>query len=93
MSEAAEGNSGSISGKRGRKSERPAERLARLEQEVKEARAAAKEAERKAFAIVGQAVLAEAEGDGELKARMQDILRRRVRGNTNRAAIAGLLLP
>jgi hypothetical protein len=71
-----------------RKTENATQRMRRLEQELKEAREAAKREEREAFAIVGQAVLAEVEGDGELKARVQDILRRRVRGNTAKAAVA-----
>jgi hypothetical protein len=41
---------------------------------------------------LGQAVLSEAESDGELKMRLKDILRRRVKGNAGKAAIATLLL-
>jgi hypothetical protein len=77
--------------RRGRKSETPAQRLERLQRAVADARIAAKEAERRMFAVVGEALLAEAEADAQLRARMLDILRRRATGAQARADIATLL--
>ena len=49
-----------IPAKRGRPSETPAQRMMRLERQLAEAKIAAKEAERRLFAVVGEAILAEA---------------------------------
>lgn len=77
--------------KRGRKSETPAQRLARLQHAVVEAKQAAKDAERRMFATVGEALLAEAGADSALKARVVEILRRRVTAASAKADIAALL--
>jgi hypothetical protein len=79
--------------KRGRPAtETPAQRVERLERELQSARAAAKESERELDAIVGRAVRAEAEDDGEWKAKLADILRRRISAVGEKAQIAGLLV-
>jgi len=77
--------------KPGRKAETPAQRLERLERDIQAARRAVREAENRKFATVGAAVLAEAEGDGEFKTRLRDILRRHVTAKTGKADIAPLL--
>ncbi len=77
--------------KRGRKSETPAQRLERLQRAVADAKVSAREAERRKCAIVGEALLAEAEADAQLKDRIRDILRKRVTGQQARADIASLL--
>jgi hypothetical protein len=79
-------------GKPGRKPETPVQRIDRLQRELLAAKHAAKEAEQRQFAIVGAAVLAEAEGDGALKARLVEVLRRRVTGAAAKAEIAALLI-
>ena len=53
--------------KRGRKSETPVQRLERLQRAVADAKIAAREAERRMFAVVGEALLAEAEADAQLR--------------------------
>ncbi len=77
--------------KRGRKSETPAQRLERLQRAVIEAKHAAKEAERRMYAVVGEAMLAEAESDGAFRARVVAVLRERVTSATAKADIAALL--
>jgi hypothetical protein len=77
--------------KRGRKAETPDQRIERLQRQLQAAKHAAKEAEYRRFAVVGEALLAEAEGDGDLKARILEVLRRRVTGATAKAEIAVLL--
>lgn len=77
--------------KRGRKPETPAQRLLRLEHQLAEAKVAAKEAERRMFAVVGEALLAEAAEDAALKACIVDTLRRRVTTASAKADIASLL--
>ena len=77
--------------KRGRKPETPARRLERLQREVAAAKIKAKDAERRMFAVVGEALLREAEADAQLRARLLEILRRRVTGAQARADIAPLL--
>lgn len=88
---ATDAQTNSIPAKRGRKPETPAQRLERLEKAVAEARVAAKEAERRMFCIVGEALLAEAEQDAALKGRITAILRERVTSAGAKADIAGLL--
>jgi hypothetical protein len=79
--------------KRGRPaSETPAQLVERLERQLQLARAAAKEKEHEDAAVVGFAVLEEIQTDSELKARLADILRRRVTGNGAKARVAGLLV-
>lgn len=77
--------------KRGRKSETASQRLERLQKAVAEAKIAARDAQRRQYAIVGEAVMAEAEADAHLKDRIREILRRRVTGQQSRADIASLL--
>jgi hypothetical protein len=81
-----------VTAKRGRKPESPAERIGRLERELQAAKHAAKEAEQRQFAIVGGALLAEAEGNPKLKAQLVEILRRRVTTAAAKAEIAALLV-
>jgi hypothetical protein len=78
--------------KRGRKAETPVQRLERLQRQVEMAKRVVKEVEQRAFAIVGEAMLGEAESDAELKARIAGILRRRVTTPAQKADIATLLL-
>jgi hypothetical protein len=91
MSEPSEGG-GDSGVKRERGQETPAQKVQRLERELQQARIDAKEAHQRACAIVGQAALDEAQDDGEFKARLGHILRRRVKGNAPKSAIAGVLL-
>jgi len=77
--------------RRGRKPETAAQRLERLQRAVVEAKQAAREAERRKWAVVGEALLAEAEGDAALKYRIVETLRRRVTSASARADIASLL--
>ncbi len=78
--------------KRGRKpGETPAQKLERLQRAVAEAKIAAREAEYRKYAVVGEVLLAEAESDGQLLARIRDVLRSRVTGQQARADIATLL--
>jgi hypothetical protein len=77
--------------KRGRKPETPAQRVARMARQLEEAKDAAKKAERRMFAVVGEAMLAEAEADPTLNARIVDTLRRRVVTASAKADIAILL--
>lgn len=78
--------------RRGRRpGETPAERLERLQRALAEAKVAAKEAQRRTCEAVGSAVLAEAENDPQLKARLRDILDRRITGHQARVDIASLL--
>ncbi len=80
--------------KRGRPaSEDPRVRLARLEQELVAARAAVREAEQRRWTVVGQAVIAEAESNPELRATLREVLSRRVTAPAAKADIAQLLLP
>lgn len=80
-----------IAKKPGRKAETPAERLARLERDVETARQAVRDADKRKFAIVGAALVDEADGDPAFKEKLHDILRRRVTGKTALAEIAPLL--
>ncbi len=77
--------------KRGRKPETPAQRIERFKIGLAQAKVAARDAERRRHAIVGEAMLAEADADPQLKARVRDSLRRRVSGHQARADIASLL--
>jgi hypothetical protein len=78
--------------KRGRKpGMTPDRRVEQLQQQLEAAKNAAREAERRKYIIVGQAMLAEAEGDAALKSRIVDTLRRRVTSAATRADIASLL--
>ena len=77
-------------GKPGRKAETPAQRLARLENDLAAARQAVKDAEYRKAAVVGTAVLAEAEQDHEFRERLHTILRARVTKKEAKADIAGL---
>lgn len=79
-------------GKRGRKSENALQRLERLQRAVADAKVAARTAERRKCAVVGEALLAEAETDAALRSRLLDILRRRVTSAQAKADIASLLL-
>jgi hypothetical protein len=63
----------------------------RLQRAVAGANLAAKEAERRMYAIMGEALLAEAETDAALKARIVEMLRHRVTCTTAKADIAALL--
>jgi hypothetical protein len=78
--------------KPGRKAETPVQRIERLERELQAAKHAAKEAEQRQFAVVGAALLAEAEGNPALKAQLAEILRRRVTTAAAKADIAALLV-
>jgi uncharacterized protein YfaS (alpha-2-macroglobulin family) len=80
-----------ISVKRGRPTETLEQRLARLQRQLEETKIAAKEAERRKFAVVGEALLTEAEADGAFKAHMVEILRRRVTAAGAKSDIAALL--
>jgi hypothetical protein len=83
---------GTAAAKRGRKPETPTQRIERLQRELLAAKHKAKEAEQRQHAIVGAALLAEAEGDSPLKAKIAEILRRRVTGAAAKAEIAALLV-
>jgi hypothetical protein len=73
--------------KPGRKAETPAQRLARAERDLIEAKRAVKEAESRRHATIGAALMEEAQGDAEFRAKLREILRRRV---TSKAAIADI---
>jgi hypothetical protein len=66
--------------------------VARLERELRDARAQIKEAEQRRLAVIGAAVMDEAEGNAELKARVIAICRKRVTAKGPRADIADLLI-
>lgn len=74
-----------------RKAETPAERLARLERDLADARRAVEEAEQRKFVAVGRAVLAEAESNAAFMDQLRQVLRVRVTGKSALADIAGLL--
>ena len=76
--------------KPGRKAETPAQRLARLENDLAAARQAVKDAEYRKAAVVGIAVLAEAEEDSEFSDRLHRLLRARVTKKEAKADIAAL---
>jgi hypothetical protein len=78
-------------GKPGRKSETPAQRLARLERDLVAAKRAVKEDARRKSATIGAAVAEEMEGNPEFRAAIRDVLRRRVTTRTGLADIAHLL--
>ncbi len=79
--------------KRGRPTaETPQEKLARLEREITATRAAMREAEKRRFAIIGEAVAAEAEENPALRAQLADILTRRVTSAAARADIAAFII-
>jgi hypothetical protein len=79
--------------KRGRPTaETPQEKLARLEREITATRAAMREAEKRRFAIIGEAVAAEAEDNPTLRAQLADILARRVTSAAARADIAAFII-
>ena len=75
-----------------RKSETPAQRIERLERELQAAKHEAKKAEQRRCAIVGAALLAEAEGNPSLRTQFVEILRRRVTSPAAKAEIATLLI-
>ena len=77
--------------KPGRKAETPAQRLARLEQDIANAKRAVKDAEQRCFATIGAAVSEEAAADAEFNTRLLDILRRRVTSKSGKADIAAML--
>ncbi len=78
--------------KRGRPTaETPQEKLQRLEREITATRAAMREAEKRRFAIIGEAVAAEAEENPALRAQLADILARRVTSPSARADIAAFI--
>jgi hypothetical protein len=77
--------------KRGRKPETRDQRVERMERALAEAKAKAKEARRDMWAVVGEAMLAEAESDSAFMARVVAILRQRVTSATAKADIAPLL--
>jgi hypothetical protein len=79
--------------KRGRPTaETPEEKLARLEREITATRAAMREAEKRRFAVIGEAVAAEAEENPALRAQLADILTRRVTSAAARADIAAFII-
>jgi len=78
--------------KRGRKSETPAQRLERLLRQVQDAKHAAREADQRKNAVVGEALLLESAEDPALKMRVIEILRRRVTTAQAKADIASLLV-
>ncbi len=80
--------------KRGRPSaETPQEKLQRLEREITATRAAMREAEKRRFAIIGEAVAAEAEENPAVRAQLADILSRRVTSAAARADVAAFIAP
>jgi hypothetical protein len=79
--------------KRGRPgAETPQDKLARLEREIAATRAAVREAEKRRFAIIGEAVAAEAADNPALRAQLADILARRVTSAAARADIAAFII-
>lgn len=85
-------NSTAEPAKRGRKSETAQQRIERLERALVAAKQAAKDAEYRRFAIVGEALLEEAEQDETLRKQVVDVLRKRVTRAAARADIATLLV-
>lgn len=78
--------------KRGRPTaETPEEKLARLEREITATRAAMREAEKRRFALIGEAVAAEAEENPAVRAQLAEILVRRVTAPSPRADIAAFI--
>ena len=77
--------------KRGRKSESPAEKLARLERDIATARQAVAQAETRRLATIGSAILAEAQDNPKFLAEVQKLLRARVTTKAGQADIASLL--
>jgi len=99
MSEAMTGDAITVSdatakvpAKRGRKSETAQQRFERLERELRTARQAIRDTERRKFQAVGEDVLAELAEDEALKSRVVEILRRRITTASGRADIATLLV-
>lgn len=79
--------------KRGRPSaETPQDKLARLEREIAATRAAMREAEKRRFALIGEAVAAEAGDNPAVRAQLADILTRRVTSAAPRADIAAFII-
>ncbi len=78
--------------RRGRKPENAQQRIERLERALVAAKQAAKDAEYRRFAIVGEALLAEAEEDEALRKQVAEVLRKRVTRPAARADIATLLV-
>lgn len=70
----------------------PAEKLAKLEAQVKAAKAELKAQEQKRLVIVGAAVVAEMQRAPEFRSLVADVLRRVVKRPADKADIAGLLL-
>ena len=81
-----------VKSKPGRKAETPAQRLARLESDLAAARQAVRDAEYRKAAVVGTAVLAEAEQDHEFRERLHTVLRARVTKKEAKADFAGLFV-
>ena len=80
--------------KRGRPAtENPHQRLARLEKELSDARAAVREAEQRRYVILGEAVAMEAASNPELKKTLADIIAKHVKSAAARAEVAPLLPP
>lgn len=77
--------------KPGRKSETPAQRLARLEKDIVAARRAVEQAEQTKLSAIGSAVLAEAAENLEFQKMLRHILRSRVTTKAGKAALAGEL--
>lgn len=75
----------------GRRAETPEQQLARAERNLQAAREAVAEANRQRWAVIGEAVEAEAKGDAKLTGRLHDILRRRVTAKASKAVIASLM--
>lgn len=71
---------------------RAAEKLAKLDEQMKLVREFERKAHKKRQAIVGKAILAAAESDGALKRRMVEALRQHITSQTELAEIADLLL-
>lgn len=78
-------------GRPARKSETPQQRIARLEADLAAARAAAEEAEQRKLAIVGRAVLAEAESNASFMAEVRRVLGERITTKAGKAEVAGIL--
>ena len=77
--------------KPGRKSETPAQKLARLEQDIAAARQAVALAETRKLATIGSAVLAEAEDNPSFMKQLRELLQKWVTSKTGQADIAGLI--
>ena len=78
--------------KRGRPAhETPEAKLARLKKEIIEAEAAVREADKEKYSIVGEAVLAAARTDPDLKAKLREVLPQHVKSARAKEAVAPLL--